>query len=333
MSFVYLAQPYAATPSKLAAIQRAQEICAAFFAEGTPIFSPIAMNGPVEQLLPFSLKLLKMGHSDWLDLDLAILKHAKLLVVACEEGWAVSRGVNREVGFAVGQGIPVRYLMPGAGLHKFARHCQEFLRAGPPTPKDDAHVTVEWTPEALAKARAESGIADSQSLLRGFMSCPEEQHARNEARESARQWGKIVADGIEIEQEGTVSAIEEAAYRKFATGATRNLDSDKVDYEGFLSPVALIEFGNYMHANRGMPDGSLRDSDNWQKGIPLDEYMKSMFRHFIQLWDEHRSVKAGMAPDLDTTRDALCALFFNVQGYLHELLLDREETAIQETDI
>jgi hypothetical protein len=39
------------------------------------------------------------------------------------------------------------------------------------------------------------------------------------------------------------------------TGATRNLDEDKLDYEGFLSPYVLRRFAAYMHEHRKTPDG------------------------------------------------------------------------------
>ena len=101
--------------------------------------------------------------------------------------------------------------------------------------------------------------------------------------------------------------------RQFDTGATRNIDADKVDYEGFLSPLALKAFGAYMHKHRQQADGKLRDSDNWQKGILVESYMKSMWRHFFAVWETYR--RTG-APD----QEDLCALFFNVQGMLHEVV-------------
>lgn len=109
-------------------------------------------------------------------------------------------------------------------------------------------------------------------------------------------------------------------HRTFATGATRNLDNSKPDYEGFLSPLVVEEFGRYMHGKRFMEDGTLRASDNWQKGIPLDSYVKSGFRHFVDWWTCHRRRTPGPNPAL---REALTALFFNVQGYLHELLKEQ----------
>lgn len=109
------------------------------------------------------------------------------------------------------------------------------------------------------------------------------------------------------------------AIRTFDTGATRDTDHDKLDFEGFLSPRVLEAFAWYMHANRLQKDGSLRDSDNWQKGIPVDAYMSSMWRHFFDVWKCHRGLHT--TSDIETN---LCALLFNVQGMLHEVLRARQ---------
>lgn len=102
--------------------------------------------------------------------------------------------------------------------------------------------------------------------------------------------------------------------RKFATGATRNDDTDNVDFEGFLSPLAVQAFGEYMHKHRLQADGQVRESDNWQKGMPLEAYMKSGWRHFHDWWMEHRGYESR-----EGLEDALCGLLFNVNGYLHEI--------------
>lgn len=102
--------------------------------------------------------------------------------------------------------------------------------------------------------------------------------------------------------------------RIFETGATRDNDDTKPDYEGFLSPTAIAAFGRYMTRHQIQADGTRRASDNWQKGIPIDAYMKSAFRHFIEVWTLHRANK-NASPEME---EALCALWFNVQGYLHE---------------
>lgn len=111
--------------------------------------------------------------------------------------------------------------------------------------------------------------------------------------------------------------------RTFETGATRDTDQGKFDYEGFLSPLVLRRFGEYMHKHRHQSDGKLRDSDNWQKGIPLEVYMKSMWRHFMDLWLHHRNRWQLANEDIE---EALCGLMFNIQGYLHEALKHNGKT-------
>jgi hypothetical protein len=103
--------------------------------------------------------------------------------------------------------------------------------------------------------------------------------------------------------------------RQFSTGATRDTDEGKIDFEGFLSPYALEAYGKYMLKNQVQADGQLRAADNWQKGIPIDAYMKSGWRHWFSVWKKHRT-------NQDNIED-LCAMIFNVQGLLHEKLKDK----------
>lgn len=110
--------------------------------------------------------------------------------------------------------------------------------------------------------------------------------------------------------------------RIFDTGATRDTDEGKFDYEAFLSPLVLRRFAEYMHKNRVQRDGSLRDGDNWQKGMGLPVFMKSAWRHFMSWWTQHRHVGVGFAPNAQIEED-LCAVLFNAMGYLHETLKSR----------
>jgi hypothetical protein len=98
------------------------------------------------------------------------------------------------------------------------------------------------------------------------------------------------------------------------------VDDTRHDFEGYLSPLVIERFGEYMTQHRLLPDGSLRASDNWQKGMPRDRYLKSAWRHFLEWWKLHR---AGLN-HAEWVEDALCALLFNVQGYLHETLKARD---------
>ena len=117
--------------------------------------------------------------------------------------------------------------------------------------------------------------------------------------------------------------------REFSTGATRNVDHNRLDFEGFYHPSVMKRFAEYMHKNRHQADGKMRDSDNWQKGIPRDAYMKSGFRHFFEWWEHHRAA-GGYIDQPDALEEALCALLFNVQGYLFEHLKNkRQRQAVQ----
>lgn len=117
-------------------------------------------------------------------------------------------------------------------------------------------------------------------------------------------------------------ASDGGKFRTFSTGATRDTDEGKFDYEGFLSPTVLERYAAYMNKHRRQSDGSLRASDNWQKGIPREQYMKSLFRHFMDAWKLHRGCVAQA--DIE---EALCAVMFNAMGYLFETLQEAKSQA------
>lgn len=103
-----------------------------------------------------------------------------------------------------------------------------------------------------------------------------------------------------------------AGVREFDTGATRDLDDNKLDFEGFLHPEVEEAFAEYMHRHRQTAAG-LRDSDNWQKGIPVSAYLKSLLRHVWTVWIAHRR---GLRLPLEE----LCAIKFNTNGLILETL-------------
>lgn len=111
----------------------------------------------------------------------------------------------------------------------------------------------------------------------------------------------------------------EEIIRQFETGANRDTAVGKLCYSKFLSPTVLKRFAEYMNKNRQLPDGTLRQGDNWQKGIPKDVYMESAYRHFHDWWTIHEGRVAtdhtGKVVELE---EALCAMMFNVMGYLFE---------------
>jgi hypothetical protein len=75
-----------------------------------------------------------------------------------------------------------------------------------------------------------------------------------------------------------------------------------------------------MNKHRLQPDGSLRETDNWQKGIPLPAYMKGLWRHMLHLWQRHRGWVVTDAKAATDIEEDLCAIIFNAQGMLHEVL-------------
>ncbi|MCK5611622.1 hypothetical protein KAR91_57660 [Candidatus Pacearchaeota archaeon] len=105
--------------------------------------------------------------------------------------------------------------------------------------------------------------------------------------------------------------------RQFDSGATRDTNVGKLDYEGFLSPLVLKRYAEYLNKHRIQSDGKLRNSDNWQKGIPIKEYMKSKWRHFMDTWRWYR-----IGPKLTGlhVEESLCAEMFNTMGMLFEVL-------------
>jgi len=108
--------------------------------------------------------------------------------------------------------------------------------------------------------------------------------------------------------------------RTFDSGANRNDDEGKLDYEAFLSPLVLKRYAEYLHKHRYLEDGTIRDGDNWQKGMPISSYMKSLMRHFMDVWLDHR----GYLLPLDGREDALCGVIFNAMGMLYEIEKEKE---------
>jgi hypothetical protein len=126
---------------------------------------------------------------------------------------------------------------------------------------------------------------------------------------------ETLKSGHQIVAEATVARM-----REFETGATRNNDATEPDYEGFMSPLVVHRFGEYMNKHRVQSDGQIRDSDNWQRGIPQRAYMKSLWRHVVDVWLHERRFGDRAR---DNEEEALCAILFNASGKLHEILKEK----------
>lgn len=117
--------------------------------------------------------------------------------------------------------------------------------------------------------------------------------------------------------------------RTFDTGATRDTDSGKYDYEGFLNPLVLARFAAFMHKNRVQSDGTLRSGDNWQKGWSRDVSIKSLLRHVVDLWLLHRGYQVPRPEDgqVPTVEECLGAILFNVEAYWLQHLRETSESS------
>lgn len=109
--------------------------------------------------------------------------------------------------------------------------------------------------------------------------------------------------------------------REFSTGATRSALADKPQYEGYLNPLVLKRFGEYMLKHQVQENGERRDPDNWQKGIPPASLMDSKLRHDLDVWLHHRGYHAAATEPI---QEALCGVLFNTMALLlHTLTIPR----------
>lgn len=104
-------------------------------------------------------------------------------------------------------------------------------------------------------------------------------------------------------------------YRQFSTGATRDTAIGKIDPARYVHPAVVKAFATYMYEKQSMPDGTVRAGDNWQKGIPPEELMSSLARHYLDIWLHLKGESALATEPLDR---ALNGARFNVDAlHLH----------------
>lgn len=111
--------------------------------------------------------------------------------------------------------------------------------------------------------------------------------------------------------------------RKFISGATRDNAENKLSFIKALCPLVLKRYVEYIGKHRLQADGNKRDWDNWKQGIPVDVYMDSDGRHFLDAWLHHDGwPEEAVCDDIE---DVLCAKIFNSMGLLREILIEKKK--------
>lgn len=141
--------------------------------------------------------------------------------------------------------------------------------------------------------------------------------------------------------------MEPEKSRQFSTGANRNSDTGKLDYEAFNSPIVEKAYAQYLGRHQRLADGTLREGDNWQKLFGdkhFDVCMKSGLRHMMDVWLFHRGFADETAAYSEVTRfenpekpftideriklareEAICGTIFNMKAYLFKLKIEERK--------
>lgn len=122
-------------------------------------------------------------------------------------------------------------------------------------------------------------------------------------------------DGVKLNEMRT------AEIRTFDTGATRT-GGNKPEYAGYFSALSMLRYGQYMFQHQIQADGSFRNCRNYQLGIDSESYEQSRHRHNLDAHLHHEGYGSLAVEDEETS---LCAIIFNAQGKLHEILKKRFE--------
>lgn len=105
--------------------------------------------------------------------------------------------------------------------------------------------------------------------------------------------------------------------RAFDTGATRDTNTNKLDYYRFNNALVDKVYAEYMHKHRKQSDGSLRSGDNWQNGWDKHTSMESMTRH---VQDIKLHLTGYQKEATENLVDSICATIFNAKALLLEVL-------------
>jgi hypothetical protein len=121
--------------------------------------------------------------------------------------------------------------------------------------------------------------------------------------------------GILVGEVDWLCELLDICEEKMATyNVTKDSGEDKLEFSRFFSSKVLRRRAEFMRKYN-----SLKTPDSWKKGIPEIEYVASLFRHFMDIWSFYEAGRVEC-----DIRESLCALMFNAEGLLHEILKDDE---------
>jgi hypothetical protein len=104
--------------------------------------------------------------------------------------------------------------------------------------------------------------------------------------------------------------------RSWATGAHRD-SGGKFDFVEYMSTLAMGRYAEHMR-KMAVKYGA----GNWLKGIPADEFEKSLRRH---LWQYDVMKQTGIV--IEPGVDHLSSAMFNLMGLMHELEIEKLKTS------
>lgn len=107
--FIYLASPYSHPDSRVRACRYWEILnhAADIMATGRSVYSPIVHGHNVAELLHDDLLL---DHEFWLKQCTPMLEAAAELWVMQLDGWAISKGIAKEIQIARSREIPIKYI-------------------------------------------------------------------------------------------------------------------------------------------------------------------------------------------------------------------------------
>lgn len=111
--------------------------------------------------------------------------------------------------------------------------------------------------------------------------------------------------------------MDKVANRVFETGATRSPLGNKLEYDGYLNPLVLKRFAEYMKKHQTQADGQQRAADNWQLNIDMKSLHDSKKRHDIDVWLHIKGYPEEATEDME---ESLCAAIFGNMAMLKQVM-------------